>query len=142
MSAEKHGVELSLESLVSGWIGFHPDGERDRKEAERWLRSMVTLLERSTLQASDWALVEKEVDRYREYLVEGHWRNLVKTDEASMQHALPILSKLAGLNSALAHARLLHAGTASHSLARRYTADSEAYPHGPSHYKLQRSRPF
>ncbi|GAA5907465.1 hypothetical protein JCM8208_001385 [Rhodotorula glutinis] len=150
MPAEPYGVELSLKALVKAWVDHHPGGEHERDHAARWLQSMLRLLDRytSTFETSDWAEVEDEVERYRDNLSEGAFRNiLVKTDEASMQHALPILSTLAGVAAAeervaaaLKHARRQRAGAAPQ---RRATAPrSLAHAHGPSHYKLQRSRPF
>ncbi|GAA5856999.1 hypothetical protein JCM9279_007307 [Rhodotorula babjevae] len=151
MPAESYGVKLSLHALVKAWVDHHPGlGDHDEAQAERWGQSMLTLVDRYTAKftPNDWVELEDEVERYREYLAEGAYRNsFVKTDEASMQHALPILSTLAGVGAAeervaraLSHAHRLRAGAAPQRRAR--APRSLAHAHGPSHFKLQRSRPF
>lgn len=80
MPAEPYGVELSLKALVKAWVDHHPGGEHERDHAARWLQSTLRLLDRytSTFETSDWAEVEDEVERYRDNLSEGAFRNIVR----------------------------------------------------------------
>lgn len=70
MPAESYGVKLSLQALVKAWVDHHPGGEHEHDHAERWLQSMMRLVDRytATFRSSDWEELEDEVERYHEDL--------------------------------------------------------------------------
>ena len=80
MPAESYGVKLSLQALVKAWVDHHPGGEHDHEHAERWLQSMMRLVDlyTATFRSSDWEELEDEIERYREDLAAGAFRNIVR----------------------------------------------------------------